>query len=240
MNTISFFLMFFVFLMVLIMLLIDPFINWKNISGRARRLEFGIVFAVSIIVFIALSALAIYIYSVLFENQSKEFYSTQNLSNMGSSLLAELIVTGSAHQTGMAIQQSYNDMVWNNVFISLLTYIPFLPFLVVLISTAVRRLHDIGTFGWWLLIVGVPLWLFFDLWIVIAPMLFLVFKDGQRHHNKYGADPKNPNAPLPLEMPKENQNLKNFEEKVNHLVAKAKVVLEPLLAKFTQKFKNKE
>ncbi len=51
------------------------------------------------------------------------------------------------------------------------------------ITVGVRRLHDIGRSGWWLLIALLPLvgWLIALYWAV---------KEGQPHDNAYGADPK--------------------------------------------------
>jgi len=51
------------------------------------------------------------------------------------------------------------------------------------LAVAVRRLHDIGRTGWWLLIGFVPL---------IGPLVLLVFAllDGQPGANDYGPNPK--------------------------------------------------
>jgi uncharacterized membrane protein YhaH (DUF805 family) len=51
------------------------------------------------------------------------------------------------------------------------------------ISVAVRRLHDIGKSGWWLLICFVPL---------VGAIVLLVFyiQPGQAGANTYGPDPK--------------------------------------------------
>ena len=68
--------------------------------------------------------------------------------------------------------------------------------------------------------------------------LFLFFKDGQRFYNKYGTDPKNPDAPIPLEMPKQSENLTNFENKVLELVEKVKIFLQPYWLKILAKIKK--
>ena len=51
------------------------------------------------------------------------------------------------------------------------------------ITVGVRRLHDIGRSGWWLLIALLPLigWLIALYWAV---------KEGEPHDNAYGPDPK--------------------------------------------------
>ena len=50
-------------------------------------------------------------------------------------------------------------------------------------AVAVRRLHDTGKSGWWLLILLVPL---------LGVIVFLVFmvQDSQPGENQYGANPK--------------------------------------------------
>jgi len=57
-------------------------------------------------------------------------------------------------------------------------------------AVAVRRLHDIGRSGWWLLINLIPL---------IGGIIFLVFSvtEGQRGDNRYGPDPKGRMAASP-------------------------------------------
>ena len=60
----------------------------------------------------------------------------------------------------------------SNIF-SLLTLVPS-------ISVSVRRLHDIGRSGWWVLLV-------FTI-IGIIPIIFWACKPGDRAENKFGAD----------------------------------------------------
>lgn len=50
-------------------------------------------------------------------------------------------------------------------------------------AVSVRRLHDIGKSGWWLLIVFVPI--IGGIWLLI-----LLVTPGQSGSNSYGADPK--------------------------------------------------
>ena len=51
------------------------------------------------------------------------------------------------------------------------------------IAVGVRRLHDTGRSGWWLLIVLVPL---------VGPIALIVFavQDSEAGHNEYGPNPK--------------------------------------------------
>ena len=88
-------------------------------------------------------------------------------------------------------------------------------------------MHDIGIFGWWILLILTPIWLFFDNWVVIFPLLLLFFKKGQDFHNKYGAPPNNPNAPIPLEMQKESEKLAKFESDVLKVANNIKLILKP-------------
>ncbi|MDO4431115.1 MAG: hypothetical protein Q4B95_07485 [Lonepinella koalarum] len=83
-----------------------------------------------------------------------------------------------------------------------------------------------------------PVYLFFDNWILIAPLLFLFFKNGQPFYNKYGSDPKNPNAPIPLEMPKESARLMKFEAQVLDIVEKVKTFLQPYVQQIMNKLKK--
>ena len=64
-----------------------------------------------------------------------------------------------------------------------LTYIYSLALLVPSIAIGVRRLHDIGKSGWWLLISFVPL--IGAIWLII-----LMVKEGDHGNNAYGPDPK--------------------------------------------------
>lgn len=52
------------------------------------------------------------------------------------------------------------------------------------LAVAVRRLHDVGKSGWFLLIALIPVIGFF--WL-----LFLLIKEGDKGTNAYGPDPKN-------------------------------------------------
>ena len=51
------------------------------------------------------------------------------------------------------------------------------------IAVSVRRLHDTGRSGWWLLIGFIPL-------LGAIVLLFFMAQEGQPGPNQYGADPK--------------------------------------------------
>ncbi|MBO5815262.1 MAG: DUF805 domain-containing protein [Bacteroidales bacterium] len=64
-----------------------------------------------------------------------------------------------------------------------LSYIYSIALLVPGVAIGVRRLHDIGKSGWWLLISFVPL--IGAIWLII-----LMVKEGNNGSNAYGPDPK--------------------------------------------------
>jgi uncharacterized membrane protein YhaH (DUF805 family) len=64
-----------------------------------------------------------------------------------------------------------------------LSVIYALAFLIPTIAVAVRRLHDTGRTGWWLLLAFIPLL------GAIAPIYFYVL-DSQPGDNRYGPNPK--------------------------------------------------
>lgn len=59
-----------------------------------------------------------------------------------------------------------------------------LPFIVPMLTVSVRRLHDTGRSGWWMLIALVP---------IIGPIVYLALMavDGTAGANQYGPSPKN-------------------------------------------------
>lgn len=88
-------------------------------------------------------------------------------------VIAETVISGGngLAGNGMLILPG----VFNLVF-SLATLIPGL-------AVTIRRLHDIGKSGWWLLIAFVPL-------IGALVLLLFVVREGDRETNEYGPDPK--------------------------------------------------
>lgn len=81
---------------------------------------------------------------------------------------------------GIVIVASVLDVMLRTQMIS---GIVALAHLIPTITVGVRRLHDIGRSGWWLLIVLLPLigWLIALYWAV---------QEGEPHDNIYGANPK--------------------------------------------------
>ncbi len=56
------------------------------------------------------------------------------------------------------------------------------------LAVLVRRLHDINKSGWFILFYFIPL-------VGFIFLLVWLFTDGDRYHNNYGPDPKNPEIP---------------------------------------------
>lgn len=225
----------------------DLFKNWKNFSGRAGRLEFLLINLICVVVLFLTTLLSIKVFEIFFGDYHQNFHyyinSNEYKETVLQSALIEMFQTGSINQTTNAISQiyhNYENETLKHFILSSLSFILFLPFLVMLVTGSIRRLHDIGTFGWWVLIVACPIYLFLDSWILIAPLLFLFFKDGQSFYNKYGPDPKNPNAPIPLELPQGSDNLMKFETKVLNMIESIKVLLKSYITKIMNKLKNKE
>ena len=81
---------------------------------------------------------------------------------------------------GIVIVAGVLDALLNSQLISGLVA---LAHLIPTITVGVRRLHDIGRSGWWLLVALIPLigWLIALYWAV---------KEGDAHDNAYGANPK--------------------------------------------------
>lgn len=72
------------------------------------------------------------------------------------------------------------DLVSSAVVVAF--YLYALAMVIPALAVAVRRLHDTGRSGWWLLIAAIPL--------VNLLLLFFMIEDGNPGPNKYGADPK--------------------------------------------------
>ncbi len=99
-------------------------------------------------------------------------------------------VTGRARRTeywmyflvyiGIIIVASVLDAILNSQLIGALVA---LAHLIPSITVGVRRLHDIGRSGWWLLIALIPL----IGWIIA---LYWAVKEGDAHDNAYGPNPK--------------------------------------------------
>jgi uncharacterized membrane protein YhaH (DUF805 family) len=74
-------------------------------------------------------------------------------------------------------------IILNVVHLSVLGGILSLAFLIPGLAVGIRRLHDIGKSGWWLLIGLIP---------VIGAIILIIFycMPGTAGQNKYGSDPR--------------------------------------------------
>ena len=88
------------------------------------------------------------------------------------------------------------DYVILAIVINILCHVPFVGMLVsvlwILIGLAlilpsfavtIRRLHDTGRTGWWIILAFIP--------IACFVLLYFLILDGQPGENQYGANPKN-------------------------------------------------
>jgi uncharacterized membrane protein YhaH (DUF805 family) len=92
-------------------------------------------------------------------------------------LLAQLLGV-----VGVILIRIFN--VTNNGIEFIFLLLPIIALLVLLFSLTVRRLHDIGLSGWFILL------LFFPIFNFIMTIFFLQLFPGQKKTNKYGSPPK--------------------------------------------------
>ncbi|QIM66023.1 hypothetical protein A4G16_00855 [Mannheimia granulomatis] len=203
------------------------FKKWISTSGRANRSEFIIISVISLIAFVLITALFMRIFQSFHDEHIQNFYTRDYVEKSIYFAIIELSATGTLDKTANTLYQDLEGSTFQNMIRASFTYLLFLPFVICWIAGAVRRLHDIGTFGWWVLFILAPIWLFFDNWVIMIPLLFLFFKKGQDFHNKYGPPPHNPNTPITLEMPKESEKLAKFESNVLKVVDNIKLILKP-------------
>jgi uncharacterized membrane protein YhaH (DUF805 family) len=84
---------------------------------------------------------------------------------------------------GLAIIDSVTGTFNAETGMGLLSGICSLALFIPSLSVSVRRLHDIGKSGWWLLVGVIPL-------IGAIVMLIFLVKDGESGENMYGSNPK--------------------------------------------------
>lgn len=106
-------------------------------------------------------------------SRRREFWSFQLFSSLVSGLLVSLITMSTVFRLVSEI---------NLIFTGLLAVYWFIMFIPSLAVT-VRRLHDIGYSGWWILLLLLP---YLGAFVLIVLMLL----NGQRGVNAWGNDPK--------------------------------------------------
>ncbi|MDO4431114.1 MAG: DUF805 domain-containing protein [Lonepinella koalarum] len=136
------------------MLISDLIKNWSKFSGRASRLEFFIISLMGILALILTFFLAVKVFELFFGDYQNAFHQQVSSAEYANAVLnsafREWLDTGSIDQTNNAVKSYYQDYENNTIqqiFLSSLSFIFFLPFAIAWIAGAVRRLHDIGTFG---------------------------------------------------------------------------------------------
>ena len=152
------------------------FVGWlttrfAQFSGRARRREFWGFVLYSLI------------FSYLVQFVSSLFVFPIFLSDVFEERLFDAYMSG-------GVIDMYGEIFSNPGFITsygLLTLVS-LFFLIPSLAVSVRRLHDIGKSGWFLLITLIP---------VVGSIIFIIYaaQEGVRRPNKYGEDPKAPQTP---------------------------------------------
>ena len=145
--------------------------RFAQFSGRARRREFwGFV-----------------LYSLIF-CYLVQFVSTLSifpifLSDVFEDSLSDAFVSGGVMDVYGAIFSNPGFLVSSG-----LVTLVSLFFLIPSLAVSVRRLHDIGKSGWFILLTLIPL---------VGSIIFIVYaaQEGEPHANQYGEDPKSPQTP---------------------------------------------
>ncbi|MGB0356936.1 MAG: DUF805 domain-containing protein [Cytophagales bacterium] len=131
--------------------------KWSTFKGRSTRSEFGSLWlgGISILLLAAISFL------------------------IGSILLGLIIYLASSnnHQFGMAFA-SLMGLAISMFYI--FGYMSIIFHAIAITSAAVRRLHDLGHPGWWILLV----------WLIPLAQIYLLIPKGETGKNKYGPDPR--------------------------------------------------
>lgn len=83
---------------------------------------------------------------------------------------------------GIAMATGIEALMYLSYIYSLVVFLPSL-------GVSVRRLHDIGKSGWFILIAFIPI--IGAIWLIV-----LFFKDSDEGTNEYGTNPKNPSDEL--------------------------------------------
>ncbi|MCK3655506.1 hypothetical protein A4G19_07005 [Pasteurellaceae bacterium Macca] len=172
---------------------LSAFKNIFNYSGRARRAEYGWFFLTNFLIQMGVLLVIMLFFAGAFLGGVAQQGDEVSALAVGSSLVALIL----------------------NLLLSLYGFIVTL----VTLSLTVRRLHDLGWSGWWLLVIilapilamipfvvvglnqsqmsldasafVIPTLIFGAVMIaLLVVQCLLFFKDGQRFDNQYGVDPK--------------------------------------------------
>lgn len=145
--------------------------RFAQFSGRARRREYWGFVLYSLI------------FCYLFRFVSTLIIFPIFLSDVFEDSLSDAFVSGGVMDVYGAIFSNPGFLVSNG-----LVTLVSLFFLIPSLAVSVRRLHDIGKSGWFLLITLIP---------VVGSIIFIIYaaQEGVRRPNKYGEDPKAPQTP---------------------------------------------
>ena len=107
------------------------------------------------------------------------------MKSMGFSQAVKIVFSNYANFSGRARRSEYWYFVLFSLIISLIPIVNLIVGLISIIpgiAVCVRRLHDIGKSGWWLLLCLIP--------IVNLILLVWYCTDSQPGENQWGANPK--------------------------------------------------
>ena len=122
-------------------------------------------------------------------DKQEEYKSQEKPRKTGSLSFGEAISNVFSHYADFSGRARRSEYWWFFLLNMILSCIPYLGFVWALVAiipswaVAVRRLHDIGRSGWYLLLGFIPL---------VGAILLIVWycKEGEPNRNQYGEDPK--------------------------------------------------
>lgn len=122
-------------------------------------------------------------------DKQEEYKSQEKPRKAGSLSFGEAISNVFSHYADFSGRARRSEYWWFFLLNMILSCIPYLGFVWALVAiipswaVAVRRLHDIGRSGWYLLLGFIPL---------VGAILLIVWycKEGEPNRNQYGEDPK--------------------------------------------------
>jgi len=123
-----------------------------------------------------------------------------------SDAVQNVLMNNYANLNGRASRSEYWWFVLFNLIVNIVTFvidstlgtmvtydmgyvglIAFLALLLPTVSVSVRRLHDIGKSGWWILLAIIPIVNFIGIFVILVFTLM----EGEEHPNQYGNVPTN-------------------------------------------------
>ena len=161
-----------------------PLKRYADFSGRSRRLEFWLWTLLNLIVtgvLVGFIMFAVFDSITDLANRAAAGEFANYVPSLSSYSYVELNGVYYEIPPDIFLRTILGSMGIPGILLGLYSLVIFIPNLAV----AVRRLHDQGKSGWWILIGLVPL--IGGIWLII-----LYFMDGTRGPNRFGPDPKAP------------------------------------------------